>query len=63
MHQNKWKMGTLRILVRGGYNICSTNEHLQNKLSRIKKVFYEQNQYRFWAINKVFCEIKRSNHQ
>ena len=59
----KWKMGTLRTLVRRAYDICSTNEHLQNEFSQIKKVFNEQNQYPFWAINKVFCEIKRSNHQ
>ena len=60
---NKWKMGTLRTLVRRAYDICSTNEHLQNELSHINKVFHEQNQYPFWVINKVFCEIKRSNHQ
>ena len=56
-------MGTLRTLVRRAYDICSTNEDLQNELCHIKKVFHEQNQYPFWAINKVFCEIKRSNHQ
>ena len=55
-------MGTLRILVRKAYDICLTNEHLQKELSHIKKVFHEQNQYPFWAINKVFGEIKQSSH-
>ena len=50
---NKWKMGTLRTLVRGVYDICLTNEHLQNKLSHIKKLFHEQNQYPFWEINSL----------
>ena len=54
---------TLQTLVKRAYDICSTNEHLQNNSSHIKKVFHEQNQYPFWAINKVFCEIKRNNHQ
>ena len=40
---NKWKMGTLNTLVRRAYHICLTNEHLQNKLSQIKKAFHEQN--------------------
>ena len=60
---NKWKVGTLWTFVRKGYDICSTNEHLQNELCYIKKVFREQYQYSFWTINKVFCEIKQSNHQ
>ena len=38
---NKWKMGTLRTLVRRVYDICLTNEHLQNELRHIKKVFHE----------------------
>ena len=53
---NKWKMGTLRTLVRRAHHICSTNENLQNELSHIKKVFHEQNQYPFRAINNVFCK-------
>ena len=60
---NKWKMSTLRTLVRRAYDIYSTNEDLENELSHIKKDFHEQNKYPFWAINKVFCKIKRSNHQ
>ena len=28
---NKWKIGTLRILVGRAYDICSTNEHLRNE--------------------------------
>ena len=60
---NKWKMGTLRTLVRETYDICSTNEYLQNELRHIEKVFHEQNQYPFRAINKVFSDIKRSIHQ
>ena len=60
---NKWKKGTLWTLVRRVYDICSTNEHLQNELCHIKKVFDEQNQYPFWVVNKIFCEIKRSSHQ
>ena len=44
---NKWKMSTLRTLVKRTYDICSTNDHLQNKLSHIKNVFHEQNQYPF----------------
>ena len=51
-------MGTLRTLVRRVYDICLTNEHLQYELRHIKKVFHEQNQYPFWATNKVFSEIK-----
>ena len=58
---NKSKMGTLWTFVRKGYDICSTNEPLQNELCYIKKVFREQNQYSFWTINKVFCEIKQLN--
>ena len=49
--------------VNWAYDICLTNEHLQNELCHIKKVFHEQNQYLFWEVNKVFCETKRSNHQ
>ena len=59
---NKWKMGTLIISVGRAYDICFTNENLQNELRHIKKVFHEQKQYPFWAIDKVFCEIKGSNH-
>ena len=60
---NKWKIGTFKILVKRVYDICSTNEHLQNELCHIKKLFHEQNQYPFWETNKVFCEIKRGYHQ
>ena len=56
-------MGTLLTLVRRAHGIFSTNEHLQNELCYIKKAFHEQNQYPFWVINKVFCEIKRRDHQ
>ena len=56
-------MGTLRTLVRRAYDICLTNEHLQDELYHVKKVFHEQNQYAFWAINKVLCEVKRRKHQ
>ena len=56
-------MGTLQTLVRRAHDICSTNKHSQNELCHIKKAFHEQNQYPFWSINKVFCEIKRKNHQ
>ena len=56
-------MGTLRTLVRRAYDICLKYEHLQNELNHIKNVFYEQNQYPFWAVNEVFCEVKRRNHQ
>ena len=55
-------MGTLRTLVRRAYDICSPNENLQNELSHINKVFHEQNQYPFWAINNVLCKIKQSNN-
>ena len=43
----QWKMGTLRTLVRRAYDICLKNEHLESELNHVKKVFYEQNQYRF----------------
>ena len=56
-------MGTLRTLVRRAYDICSTNEHLQNELCHIKEVFDEQNQCPFWVVNKIFCEIKQSSHR
>ena len=59
----KWKIDTLRTLVRRAYDIRSRNEHIQNGLSHIKKVSHEQNQYPFFAMNEVFCEIKRSNSQ
>ena len=59
---NKWRMSTLRTFVRRAYDVYLINEHLENELSHIKNVFCEF-QYPFWAINKVFCEIKWSNHQ
>ena len=45
-------MGTLRTLVRRAYDICSTNEHLQNELSHIKKVFHEQTNTHFGQLMK-----------
>ena len=59
---NKWKKSTLSTLARRAYEICLTNEHLQNELSHIKKSFHEENQSHFGKLTES-CEIKRIINQ
>ena len=41
------------------YDICSTDEHLKEKLEHIRTVFHHRNDYPLWVINKFIDDIKK----
>ena len=40
------------------YIVCSDNQHLESKLSYLKKVFHNFNSYPHWFITKVINDVK-----
>ena len=57
---NKWKWGTIKILVYGVCDIYSNDECLPIELKHIRSSLNKINEYRHWVIFRVFKEIKES---
>ena len=55
---NSWKWGTLRTIVTRGFEICSTDTFLEEEIEYIRAVFYHQNNYPLWLIDKIINEVK-----
>ena len=51
--RDKWKWGTLKILNKRAYDVCSTPELLQKGLNNIEKVFCINNNYTILVNKKV----------
>ena len=69
---NRWKLGTLKALMRCAYDICSNYYYSGCESQRLKKVFrlsndYPitglQNDYPIWVINKVFKEFQSKHNE
>ena len=45
-----WKRGTLYTLVSRAFKVCSNDQHLQNEIKHLKKVFRDINGYPNWII-------------
>ena len=56
---NKWKWGTLKTLVTRVFDICSTDEYLNQELEHIRTVFHHRNNYPPWVIEKVTYDAKK----
>ena len=57
--QNTWKRSTLKTITRRAYLVCSSEEHLEVKLSKIRVSFQNINGYPHWVINQIFNEIQK----
>lgn len=56
---NNWKWGTLETLVTRAFEMCSTYKFLDKEIEYIKTVFYHQNSYPLWVIEKIINEVKQ----
>ena len=55
---NSWNCGTLRTIVNRAFEICSTDNFLEEEIEHIRAVFYHQNNYPLWVIDKIINEVK-----
>ena len=55
---NSWNWGTLRTIANRPFEICSTDNFLEEEIEHIRAVFYHQNNYPLWVIDKIINEVK-----
>ena len=60
---NSWKWASLKTLFRRAYDVCSNNCYVGYELQRLKKVFYKQNDYPIWVINKMLEEFQSKQNE
>ena len=60
---DKWKWGTLKMLTKRAYDVCSNQELLQKELNYIEKVFRINNNFPNWVIEKVLQQAKQQQQQ
>ena len=48
-----WNRGTLETLVSRDFKVCSNDQHLQNEIKQLKKVFRDINGYPNWIIEQT----------
>ena len=46
----RWKRGTLQSLVSRASRVCSNDQHLENEIKHLKKMFRDINGYPNWVI-------------
>ena len=56
-----WKRGTLQTLFSRAFKVCSNNQHLQNEIKHLKKVFRDINGYPNWIIEQTIDKVKNQN--
>ena len=56
-----WKRGTLQTLVSRAFKVCFNNQHLQNEIKHLKKVFRDINGYSNWIIKQTIEKVKNRN--
>ena len=56
-----WKRGTLQTLVSRAFKVCSNDQHLQNEIKHLKKVFRDINGYPNWVIEQTIEKVKNQN--
>ena len=56
-----WKRGTLQTLVSRAFKVCSNDQHLQNEIKHLKKVFRDINGYPNWIIEQTIEKVKNQN--
>ena len=59
MHQITGKWETLKTLVTGAFDICSTDEYLKEELEHLRKVLHHRNNYPLWVINKLIDDAEK----
>ena len=56
-----WKRGMLQTLVSRAFKVCSNDQHLQNEIKHLKKVFRDINGYSNWIIKQTIEKVKNRN--
>ena len=56
-----WKRGMLQTLVSRAFKVCSNNQHLQNVIKHLKKVFRDINGDPNWIIEQTVEKVKNQN--
>ena len=56
-----WNRGTLETLVSRAFKVCSNDQHLQNEIKQLKKVFRDINGYPNWIIEQTIEKVKNQN--
>ena len=56
-----WKQRTLQTLVSRAFKVCSNDQHLQNEIKHLKKVFRDINGYPNWIIEQTIEKVKNQN--
>ena len=55
---NSWIWGTLRTIATRTFKICSTDKFLGEEIKHNRAVFYHQNNYSLWVIDKIINKVK-----
>ena len=56
-----WKRGMLQTLVSRGFKVCCNDQHLQNEIKHLKKVFRDINGYLNWITDQTIEKMKNEN--
>ena len=56
-----WKRGTLQALVSRAFKMFSNDQHLQNEIKHLKKVFRDINGYPNWIIEQTIEKVNNRN--
>ena len=56
-----WKRGTLQTLFSRAFKVCSNNQHLQNEIKHLKKVFRDINGYPNCIVEQINEKVRNQN--
>ena len=56
-----WKRKTLQTLASRAFKVCSNNQHLENEIKHLQKVFRDINGYPHWVIEQTIEKVKNQN--
>ena len=56
-----WKRRTLQTQVSRVFRVCFNDQHLENKIKHLKKVFRDINDYPNWVIEQTIEKVKNQN--
>ena len=59
--QQHGKRGTLQTLVSRAFRVCSNDQHLENEIKHLKKVFRDINGYPNCVIEQTIEKVKNRN--
>ena len=60
-YKTPWKRETLQALVSSNFRVCSNDQHLENEIKHLKKVFRDINGYPNWIIEQTIEKVKNQN--